>query len=234
MEEFQSRLDMALRDAPSELIVDCAPLVHVTSKDIALLWQAHEQCAASGVTIRLVSLSQYLIRVLKTLDLYEYFKRDEDQVRIRLTEIVQPPVAAGSETYVSVFVASDEAIETALAAFLGFVVRVGPPELIELELRTIFYEVATNIRTHSGLDEDGPIAFSAAARGRSVSLTFADPGLAFDPTSSKEAVNLRDAAHARRTRGFGITMFHRLADSLRYERRDGLFNVLTIEKKWSD
>ncbi|MDX9856505.1 MAG: ATP-binding protein [candidate division Zixibacteria bacterium] len=232
VEAFQGRLDSALRDAPSEIIIDCASLIHVTSKDIAMLWQAHEQCAASGVTIRLVSMSQFLVRVLKTLDLYEYFKRDEDQERLALTAIVQPPDCAGAETMVNLFAACEEGIETFLSAFLGYLGRLALPELKELELRTIFYEIATNICAHSGLDENSPVAFSASSRNGTMTLTFADMGLEFDPTAHKHAHNMREAANARRTHGFGITMFHRLADSVRYERRDGCVNVLIVEKRW--
>lgn len=234
VEAFQGRLDSALRDAPSEIIIDCASLVHVTSKDIAMLWQAHEQCAASGVTIRLVSMSQFLVRVLKTLDLYEYFKRDEDQERLILTAIVQPPDCAGAETMVNLFAAGEEGIETALGAFLGYLGRLALPELKELELRTIFYEIATNICTHSGLGGDSSIAFSASSRNGVMTLTFADTGLPFDPTAYKRAPSVREAAHTRQMRGFGITMFHRLADSVRYERRDGSVNVLVVEKRWGD
>lgn len=234
VERFQRHLVDALRDKPSEVILDCANLLHVTSKDIALLWQAHEQCVSAGAEIRLVAMSQYLVRILKTLDLYECFKRDEDQVRARLTEIVRPVDSAGATTYVNLFAASDEAADAALLAFLEFVGKLGLPQIAELELRTIFYEVATNIRTHSGLSENSPIAFSASASDSNIALIFADTGLAFDPTDEAGLINMKEAAHARKTRGFGITMFHRLADAVRYERRDGLVNVLRITKRWSN
>lgn len=234
VEKFQRQLDDALRDHPAEVILDCANLLHVTSKDIALLWQAHEQCLSAGAEIRLAGMSQYLVRILKTLDLYECFKRDEDRVRAKLIEIVHPVDSAGSTTYVNLFTASDEAAETALLAFLEFIGKLQLPQIAELELRTIFYEVATNIRTHGGLSEDSPIAFSASVSDSHMALVFADTGVAFDPTDKAGLINMKEAAHARKTRGFGITMFHRLADEVRYERREGLVNVLRISKRWSN
>ena len=105
--------------------------------------------------------------------------------------------------------------------------------MLRFELKTIFYEVTTNIRNYSGLKEDELIVFTARPRRDGITLTFADRGLPFNPTTQIDDFNARKAARKKQSRGFGIVMVRRMADRITYVRQAGSTNMLTLEKKWS-
>jgi len=99
-------------------------------------------------------------------------------------------------------------------------------------LRTIFYEIATNVRTHAGLEKGNLIVFSLRAKGSKVILVFADSGKPFDPTMVADDVDLRMVLKNRQTRGLGIPMICKLAEKVTYKRIDGTINVFTVEVVW--
>jgi anti-sigma regulatory factor (Ser/Thr protein kinase) len=154
-------------------------------------------------------------------------------VRSALIDAVRPAGGSGEESIVDVCSATDESTAGAMEAFLRFLNRLKLPQIIEFELRTVFYEVVTNIRMHSGISHEDPIAFSVVASPALITLRFADSGAPFDPTEHRNDDTLRTAATDGRTRGFGITMIHKLADSVRYAREGDEINVLEITKGWS-
>lgn len=232
-EEFERALDSALAASPPSIDFDCSRLEHVSSRHVNLLWQAHLRCQEIGAAMALVAPSPGLIRVLKVLDLYDFFVADDRHSVRHLQEAVQTTVKNAETVYADEFRSNPEEIETAAHEFLGFLKGLPIPELIEFELRTIFYEVATNISSHAGIGDDGTIVFVARFEPVRLTMTFADSGVYFDPTSVSTTLDMGRAARGRQRRGFGVTMVAKLSDRMEYVRRHDAINLLTLEKKWS-
>ena len=147
---FLARLRDLLRETPPVVHFDCSGLEHVTSSYVHVFWQAYERCQNAGAKIRLVSPSGGLLRTLRILDLAEFFgvgdvasPRDGPQDP---SEFVN---TAG--VYTDRFRADVEGINRAADRFVRFLARVQVGQTMMFELRTVFYEEATNIRRHGQL-----------------------------------------------------------------------------------
>jgi anti-anti-sigma factor len=230
---FRQRVSAVLQNRSSDLIIDCSRLEHVISSQVNLLWQAYQMCLDAGVELRLAKASPGLVRVLKALDLYDLFQDQEKTQRIERCQVIDTAGMAGPKEYLDVFRASASGVEEAMERYLRFLDSIGIPGMLKFELRTVFYEIATNIRTHSGLHETDNIRVSANSNRSRIVLTFEDNGMPFDLTAQPAGLDIKSAANHGRKRGFGITMINRLTDHLSYTRKNGSTNVLTIEKLWS-
>jgi anti-sigma regulatory factor (Ser/Thr protein kinase) len=122
-------------------------------------------------------------------------------------------------------------INVGLSRFHDFLVRAALPGTCAFDLEIVFYEVATNIRRHSGLAETDRIAFNVTVNHNMISLCFADTGRAFDPTLRTPDFNPRKAIKAKQTNGIGLTMIQRLVDTISYRRVNDRMNVVTLTRK---
>jgi len=227
VEGFFGELEIVLEDRPEEVLIDCSHLDHATSGHINLLWEAQTKCDESGSAMRLVSVRYGLERVLRVLDLYDLFTIGHDHVEVgaEADETGQGGVSLELE-----FKASMPDINDALSRFHDFLVRLGVPGTVAFDLEIVFYEVATNIRRHSGLTETDVIAFSATPEQEKISLRFADSGEPFDPTSATIDFDPRKAIKSKQINGIGLTMIQRLVDSITYRRVGNSLNVVTLTK----
>ena len=216
--EFDKSVAKTISDHPESIAVDCSQLEQVTSSHVAMLWQAYQSCTSAKIQMFLLSPPPHLMKILKLLDLDDLFNYIADP---------------DAEQYSDEFTTDAFSINIAMRQFTEFLVRLGVPKPIEFELKTIFYEVATNIRSHSGLHPEDKIRFTVRpAKGR-VTMAFVDDGAPFDPTECVRTFEPEQAARLGQKNGFGIAMINKLADKLSYTRRPEGKNVLTIEKKWS-
>ena len=228
---FEEGLEAALRSNPRLVVIDSSRLVQVTSNHIKILWQAYRACVDAGVGMKLKSPSPGLIRVLKVLDLYDIVAESHDIPCPRSDDAAWSGSTKSAEVNSSRFAADPVSVDRALEGFLKFVERLHLPETTEFELRTVFYEVATNIRAHAGIGENDPIAVSCRADDSKIVLVFADTGIPFDPTRMAANMDLEAAAREGRARGFGITLIRRLTDNMSYVRKNNKMNILTLEKR---
>ncbi len=229
IEGFCGELEVVLEDKPNIVLIDCSRLEHATSGHINLLWEAQTKCDEAGVAMQLVSVRYGLERVLKVLDLYDLFTMGYDHV-----EVGGQPPEDPSNSGVSLeieFKSSMAGINNALRRFHDFLVRLGVPGTIAFDLEIVFYEVATNIRRHSGLSEEDSIAFSATPEKDEISLRFADSGEPFDPRSASFDFDPRMAVRKKQINGIGLTMIQRLVDDITYRRVGDRLNVVTLTKK---
>jgi len=233
MAGFDERLRDLLRKGPDKIALDSSQLKIVTSSHINVLWQVYQTCADAGVEVKLQSPSAGLVRILKVLDLYDVFGESRDIVYTRLKEAVKIESVDGAETYADEFRANVGSINDALDEFLRFLKRLCLHEITEYELRSVFYEVVTNIRTHANIEGNDLIVFTCRADESKILLVFADSGIPFDLTSVTADFDLRATARNGQTRGFGITLIRMLTDTISYTRRDDVINVLTLKKKWN-
>jgi anti-sigma regulatory factor (Ser/Thr protein kinase)/anti-anti-sigma regulatory factor len=229
-EGFFAELEIVLEDSPPEAVLDCALLDHATSGHINMLWEAQTKCEEAGTPMRLKSVRYGLERVLRILDLYDLFtlepKRfDESDAADSGSDTAEAPVLDIE------FKATMNGISDALSTFHDFLVRSGLPGSCAFDLEIVFYEVATNIRRHSGLDEADHVEFTATVEGNSVLLRFADAGEPFDPTRRSPVFDARVAIRTKQTNGIGLTMIQRLVDTISYKRVDGRLNVVTLTKQ---
>lgn len=232
MAEFEDKLTNTLQECQANVAMDCSALEFVTSSHINLLWAAYLQCADDGIAMYLQSPTAGLIRVLKVLDLYDVFEyRDEGTFAVTGNDL---PVFDNSlrPSYRDQIPADRESVDKALIDFLHFLSEAGLPELTEFELRTIFYEVTTNIRLHSGISEKDRMEFTVKVGDRRIILEFVDSGMPFDLTSQNLELEPRLAGQRRQKRGIGINMVHKLANRVSYTRQDNSRNVVVIEKNW--
>ncbi len=229
---FDRGLKELLMGDPVSIALDVSQLEHVTSSHIKLLWQAYHICLDAGVTMELKSLSPGLVRVLKVLDLYELLADDHESIRPQLRKAVQIESGDILHTYVDEFTVDSRSIDEALEGFLKFLRRFALPEVVIFQLRTVFYEVATNIRSHAQMGDEDLVVFLARVEGSKLIMVFADSGVPFDSKGSTADFDPRTASRNGQTRGFGLTLVRRLTDKMSYVRINDVINVLTLEKKW--
>lgn len=233
--KFDDDLQRILSSGAKEVSLDTSQLKWVTSSHISLLWDVYSECRECGARAILVSPTPELIKVLQVLDLYDILiaKELDPASCVQLTKAVQFPQGSSGEVYADEFRANVLSIEQAMGGFMRFLRSLDLSEILEFELRSVFYEVTTNIRIHGQTEEQAPIVFSACANSEKINLVFADSGQGFDPTSAEVEFDLEKASRSGQKRGFGINLIRKLTDHIEYKRRDGKTNVLSLEKNWS-
>ncbi|MBN2226224.1 MAG: ATP-binding protein [candidate division Zixibacteria bacterium] len=231
-DDLRRQLRRVLDRHPATVVIDCAELERVVSAHVGLLWESHQICAEAGIAISLLNPGAGLVRILDALDLREVFGVDikpdsaETVISADITEL-------HPRRYADRFAADRGSIDEAISRFQNFLAEASLPELVRFELRTVFYEVATNIRTHGGVAAPDTIAFQSRMDGTRISLTFVDAGQPFNPIEKPIVFDGARAVKTGQTHGFGIALIRKLMDEINYRRRYDSVNVLTLEKKWS-
>lgn len=231
-EQFEASVSALLARHPEAIALDCSAIDHLTSMHVKLLWTARTLCVDAGVAVRLAQASKYVWKVLQVLDLAEFFIADDPSTQRR--DAANPTEIMGSmDVYEDTFEADVPSIDSALERFVANLTTLSVPSSTIYVLRTLFYEVATNIRLHSKLSGESPgtVQFSAIPEQAKIVLTFVDDGACFDPTEF-EIAGQATADNAEGRRSFGITIMKKLADRLVYRRVDDTRNVLVIERNW--
>jgi anti-sigma regulatory factor (Ser/Thr protein kinase)/anti-anti-sigma regulatory factor len=231
-EAFERDVRDALAGAPDLLRLDCLSLERVVSSHINLLWNALTRCRDAGVTLHLAHSPAALMRILYVLDLVEAFEFEgvHPETGQRLDQdlqLVKLPHSFSDSVQIDI-----DDIDDAIARFVAFLGDIRVSATTMLELRTIYYEIATNIRIHSGMTEKDRFLVTATAGWDYLEITFTDSGRPFDPTAGVGRFDPAAASQHRQRRGFGLPMIHQLADNVEYRRDEGSRNVLTLTKKW--
>jgi anti-sigma regulatory factor (Ser/Thr protein kinase)/anti-anti-sigma regulatory factor len=227
---FFDELRLVMADKPAEIALDCSLLDHATSRHINALWDALTRCERAGIGMRLTAVGYGLKRVLSVLDLLELFRVEfEDESKDRLH---RPPATDGRpERFEAEIEASIDSLSDIMEDLQAFFEGFGLSEIGVFDLETVFYEVATNICRHSGLEKHRRIKFAANIDANEVSFEFIDAGERFDPTGNTPEFDPRRAIKRRQSRGIGLVMIQRLMDSVSYERVDHKYNVVTLRKR---
>ncbi|MEW6051762.1 MAG: ATP-binding protein [Candidatus Zixiibacteriota bacterium] len=229
---FEQEIAELIAEQPQQLRLDCSALTHVVSSHVNLLWKANARCREAAIGLRLVNPPISLMRVLYVLDLTHLFTFEG----IEVDNFHRPDQSIQATTFPKTHaerVKIDTArIDMAIGRFVSFLNSLGADATTILELRTIFYEIATNIRIHSGLGSDDEFTVEVTAQSEQLEMTIADSGRAFDPTATTVRWSAADAARNHQLRGFGLLMVSKLADRVRYTRDTTDRNVLTVRKKW--
>ncbi len=229
---LRRQLRQAVEQHPTSVMIVCERLERVVSAHVGLLWESHQICAEAGISVKLLAPSAGLVRILDALDLREVFGVDEKPDGADADDVTDVTTIHPCR-YADRFPADPDGIDEAIVRFQCFMAESNLPELIRFELRTVFYEVATNIRTHGETVSPNAIAFQSRMDGSRISLTFVDAGRPFNPVEKPVAFDGVRAAKTGQTHGFGIAMICKLMDKVNYKRRYDSVNVLTLEKKWS-
>jgi anti-sigma regulatory factor (Ser/Thr protein kinase) len=228
---FERDLDRLL-NVPSHIVdVDCSGLTRITSGHIGILWWAQIRCAENAAGVRLLAPSPGLLRILEAMDLRDLFRvgdvapnpAGEDTIWQRLDTLPE---------YNDDYPVSVIDIDNAIDRLVAHLVRAGVPDLIVFDLRTICYEVSTNIRLYAQLEDSQTVSLNAAIDDDKITLRFTDSGPAFDLTAHGKTIDHRIMPLNRRYHGFGTAMILRLSDRVHYARADESQNILTIEKYW--
>ncbi len=232
---FDEQLEACLHKRPEAIEIDSSQLEVVTSGHVALLVHVYKTCREAGVIAKLVSPTPDLVRVLQALDLYEFFvDGHESDAMLLMSTSAGPDIAAGTEeVYSDDFSVDAEGVSRASESFRQALKRLSVSPLIAFELKTVFYEAATNIRSHACLSCGDQVKFESRATKSQITLIFTDSGRPFDPTMIPVEMDLRKAAANRQRHGFGIAMIRRMTDGMSYVRRDNTMNVLKLERQWS-
>ena len=219
---------------PQRLRLDCSGLDPVHSSHIGLLWQAREICRQASVEVLLENANHNLVRTLQALDLTEVFGVNIAHKPVSILETPIPEHGPAVGHHAGEFSADVDSVDRAVNDFLEFLGGWNLSEEIKFDLRTIFYEAATNIRLHAGLIPDDVARYSVTFEAGELRLVFEDEGIPFDPLTQPESVDPRAAAQNHQTRGFGISLMRRLVDDMQYTRRDDTTNVLSLVKQCGD
>jgi anti-sigma regulatory factor (Ser/Thr protein kinase)/anti-anti-sigma regulatory factor len=229
---LQVAADRMLASGAGDISIDCGSLTRVTSSHIGALWLLHCKCREAGVGLTILSPTQNLVQALEAVDLHNLLIPG-------LSLPTEPSVEPRKESddrsrhlMSSRFRATVEEIDRALSAFREFMSELMIESGFAASMETIFYEVTTNIREHSSLRENNTIEFTSEISPFGVTVQFVDSGGEFDPTKMDTTFDPELAIREGKTRGFGIAMVKKLADSISYVRRENRDNVLKITKCW--
>jgi anti-sigma regulatory factor (Ser/Thr protein kinase)/anti-anti-sigma regulatory factor len=233
LEKFRQEVEEHLRHLPGTIEIDTSILVNVSSSHVGALWQAYLRCYANHVAFKLKDPSPYLIRVLKIMDLDTILAKDQSPVELYIKEAVLSFTDGHTDPYTDEFQANAESVDKACEDYTGFLKQYQDiPDMVRHDLRTIFYEIATNIRTHAGIEDGEKIVFSFTMKKNKAILCFADSGKPFNPTRYVNSEDVQLAIKRGRTRGFGIPMLSKMTDNMKYNRLHDILNVLAVEKSW--
>jgi anti-sigma regulatory factor (Ser/Thr protein kinase)/anti-anti-sigma regulatory factor len=232
MAGFEARLREALEFAPAAVFLDCEKLRHITSSYVNVFWSAYERCASAGIGVQLHEPPDGLIRTLQVMDLAHFFNVEEPDGGSSPADDPARLISTAG-VYTDRFRPDTGGIDAAADRFVGFLARTGVAESTEFELRTVFYEVATNIRLHAKPDPFVDVMFTTTVAEEMLVLCFRYTGVEFDPTPRGPELDFVAAARTGQKRGFGLAMLHRLTDRVAYVRDETGWNVLTVEKNRS-
>lgn len=232
LERFYGHLNALLDKKPNEIFLDCSQLLRPTSTHINILWDARYSCNDAGVQMRLISISESMLRVLKVLDLYDLLVEDEDQQAERSGRIIIPEIDPDNNVIEIEFKPTDKGIGSGIFKLKGFLGNLNLQEISILEIETIFYEVATNIRLHAQINDNNSVHLTTTLSSDKIVLKFIYPGVSFDPTIRVKDYDPGAAIKQRQKRGYGLVMINRMADKISYNRTDDDLNELKIEKYW--
>lgn len=227
---FENKVLDLVAIKPHLICIDCSNLKQATSSHVNALWLAYLYCKDADVEICIASPTEQLLRVLKILDLHDLFIFDDDTIRTRMRKAVRSISSEILSAYADEFLAEVGSINEAMGRFKNYLKTLQMDKAVLIELGTVFYEVATNIRQHSGIGEGELIVFTARLHNERLTLVFADSGMPFDLSKRVAAYIPDDAAKSRQSRGFGLEMIRRMTDTISYRRLHDSINVLTLEK----
>lgn len=231
-EEFELEIKASLTKSITRLTLDCSTLKLASSPHVGMLWLAYQECQQKGIPICLSSVPIGLMRVLKVLNLVEFFTFSSD-AELALSELNHAGTPEECiQTYNSIIEAEDVSINNALIRFEEFLLEARVPEIIRFELRTVFYEVAMNIQAHSQMGDERKILFRADISGTHIIMSFSDKGIPFDPTVNANNNDPLFVAKQRKTRGIGLCLIHRLVESSEYSRGEDGSNLWILKKRW--
>jgi len=229
-EDFSVALQTVLATSPAVVILDCSDIDQVTAAHTKLLWQAHLECSMIGASVSLKGASYYVWKVLKSLDLDSFFVATETPGD-GLADRGSKSSMESSTRFEREYGVDEAGVENTQADFLQFLDSLGVPKADSYVLKTLYYEIATNIRLHSGLAASRTVHFAAEAEPDRVQLIFVDSGIPFNPI--EDDVSTVTQSEARRNRKpLGLAVMHKLADRLDYRRMDDSRNVLVVDRKW--
>ena len=225
---FYDRLEKESDRHPGQIFLDCSELGLVQSSHIGLLWLALDICKRASVVVILKNTTVVLQKSLRVLDLAEFFEIDPHSAQVP-AKSATPVVSNFVETdYTSKFAANIVDIDNSLEDFVEFLHTLKIGNETSFNLRTVFYEVATNIRCHAGLQDNELIRFSASYENGLLTQVFKDTGKSFDFTAHLATLDPHSAAQKRQTRGFGISLIRGLVGKVVYKRTDKGDNVLSL------
>jgi anti-sigma regulatory factor (Ser/Thr protein kinase)/anti-anti-sigma regulatory factor len=230
-DSFRQEFGCVVADSPAVIVLDCGALKRLASSHIGLLWECNQQCRDHGIRFQLKNPSAAMVRTLEALDLRESFALG--MAESVGAEFRDKDIPTGTfQSYIDCIPLDREAITLAEDRFVSFLHRIGAGAGTTHELRTVVYEIATNIRTHSGLEPTDHFTLEATANSKEIALTFTDTGVPFDPTIGTRQVDPTQAARTAKRRGFGLLMIQKLVDNLEYRRDAEGANMLNIRKRW--
>jgi anti-sigma regulatory factor (Ser/Thr protein kinase)/anti-anti-sigma regulatory factor len=231
LHDFYAQLDQIIMQHPKRVYLNCGQLEYVNSRHIVTLWQAFGQCTDAGINVKLTQATVNLKQTLRLLDLHDLLlgeaapiEHDKNKQK-DIDRVLRPKILQME------FHANANDINDNLDNFRSYLNSLKINNLIVFELVTVFYEVTTNIRLHSDLQNNQLISFTASTANDAILLRFSDPGKKFNPIQKDIPYDPTSAIKEGRKRGLGLTLVKRIADSMKYIRENGKLNTFTLIKK---
>ena len=98
-----------------------------------------------------------------------------------------------------------------------------------MQIMVAVEELFVNVASYAYPQGGGTVIITISDDGESVSITFTDSGIFFDPLAKKDP-DITASAEERGIGGLGIFMVKKTMDDVKYNYQDGK-NILTIVKK---
>ena len=108
--------------------------------------------------------------------------------------------------------------------------KLGVPDSVVVILVTAVEEIYLNIAGYAYEDGCGDATIRVETVGNSITLTFIDSGIPFDPLK-KEDPDLSLPIEERPIGGLGVLLVKKTMDEVDYQRKDEK-NILTLKKSW--
>ena len=101
---------------------------------------------------------------------------------------------------------------------------------VQMQIDVAVEEIYVNVASYAYAPKTGPVTISLETEDapRSVTITFTDSGVPYDPLA-KEDPDIRLSADEREIGGLGIFMTKKIMDDVTYTYKDGQ-NILTLKK----
>lgn len=127
--------------------------------------------------------------------------------------------------------AAVESIETATDIINEELEALGCSLKAQMQIDIAVDEILGNIAHYAYAHGTGDVTvrMEASADGRTVTLTFTDGGVPYDPLAAEEP-DVTLSAEEREIGGLGIFMVKKTMDEMMYEYRDGK-NIFSVKKK---
>ena len=227
-EMFIRDLKEHLNDTTSEqTVIDCSKIPKLSTLQTDLLNQIAGLCKDANVQLRLdseqIGLTDYLRAICEDNNSDVLVTNESSAPRT----VVAGQVGCPATEFRDDFHPTVSELHSTALKLDGFVRALECDLQTRYAIKTIFYEIVTNIRLYSGMKQEEKIKFRTTISEAAVTMTFIDSGRRFDISKAPNGPCV-SAEHEEERLSFGIHLIKTLSDKIEYSRSEESENIVII------